>query len=67
MEAIRTIYGLDLVPIFFPNIEIASNVPEAKEVAFTLVFSKKHKKKGKATSFPSMSSSNSKNKILLIL
>jgi len=67
VEAIRTIYGPDLVPILFPNIEIASNVPEAKEVAFTLVFNKKHKKKGKATSFPSMSYFDSKSKILLIL
>ena len=50
MEVIRTIYGPDLVPIFSPNIEIAGDVPEAKEVAFTLVFNKKHKGKSKATS-----------------
>ena len=54
MEAIRIIYGPDLVPIFSHNIEIVSNVPEAKEVVFNLVFNKKHKKKSKATSFPSM-------------
>ena len=50
VEVIRTIYGPDLVPIFSPNIEIAGDVPEAKEVAFTLVFNKKHKGKSKATS-----------------
>jgi len=42
MEVMRTIYGLDLVPTFSPNVEIAINVLEAKEIVFTLVTSKKY-------------------------
>jgi len=40
---------------------------EAIEVASTLITNKKYKKKNKASSFPFMSFSNSKSKILLIL
>jgi len=43
------------------------DVPEAEEVTFTLVSNKKHKEKSKVSSLPSMSSSDSKNRILLIL
>ena len=47
MEVIKTIYGPDLVSTFFLHIEMAVNVPNAKEVAFTLVSNKKYKEKGK--------------------
>jgi len=58
-EAIRTIYS--------PNIEMAINVLEAEEVTFTLVSNKKHKEKNKVSFLPSISSSNSRSKTLLIL
>ena len=46
---------------------MAINVPEAEEVAFTLVSNKKHKEKGKVSFLPSMSFSNSRSKTSLIL
>ena len=58
----RTIYSLDLILISSPNVEITINVPEAKEVAFTLITNKKHKRKNKAF----MSSSDYRSKILFI-
>ena len=63
----RTIYGSNLVPISFSDIKIAINILEAKEVTFTLVTNKKHKKKSKTSSFPSISSSNFRSKTFLIL
>ena len=61
VKAIRTIYGLDLVSISYPDIEIAIDVPEA-EVTFTLVTNKKHKGKGKVFFFPFISLSDFRNK-----
>jgi len=49
VEAIRTIYGSDLVPTFSSDVEIAIDVSEAKEVAFTLATNKKHKEKSTAS------------------
>jgi len=46
---------------------MAIDVPEAEEVAFTLVSNKKHKEKRKVSFPSSMSSSNSKSKTSLIL
>ena len=43
------------------------DVPEAEEVAFTLVSNKKHKKKDKVSFLPFMSFSNSRSKTSLIL
>ena len=48
MEVIKTIYGSDLVSTSSLHIEMAVNVPDAEEVAFTLVSNKKYKEKSKA-------------------
>lgn len=45
----RTIYGSDLVPTSSSDVEMAIDVSEAKEVAFTLATNKKHKKKSTAS------------------
>ena len=37
VEAMRTIYGPNFVPISFSDVEIAIDTSKAKEVAFTLV------------------------------
>jgi len=37
VEAMRTIYGSNFVPIPFSDVEIAIDTSKAKEVAFTLV------------------------------
>jgi len=50
VEVIKTIYDPDLVSTFSLHIEMAVNVPNTKEVAFTLVSNKKYKEKGKAFS-----------------
>ena len=47
MEAIRTIYGYNIIPMSFPDIEMVVDVSEDKEVAFTLNNNKKHKEKSK--------------------
>lgn len=62
VKVMRTIYSLDLILISSPNVEITINVPEAKEVAFTLITNKKHKRKNKFF----MSSSDYRSKILFI-
>jgi len=66
VEVIRTIYGSSLVPTFSSDIEIAVDVPETEEVAFTLVSNKKYKRKSKASSFSSMFFSDFKDKTSLI-
>jgi len=43
------------------------NVPETEEIAFILVFNKKHKEKSKGSPLSSMSFSNSRSKTLFIL
>jgi len=63
----RTIYGPNFVPTPSSNIEITVNISETKDVTFTLVTNKKHKKKKKATFLSSISSSNFRSKTLLIL
>ena len=47
VEAIRTIYGYNIIPMSFPDIEMVVDVSEDKEVAFTLNNNKKHKEKSK--------------------
>ena len=42
---IEDIYGPDLILTPSPNIEMAVDIPEAEEVAFTLVTNKKCKRK----------------------
>jgi len=63
VEAIRTVYGPNLIPTQSPDVKITVDVPETEEIAFTLVTNKKSKKKTKAFS---LSSTDSRNKILLI-
>ena len=67
MEAIKTTYSPNLVPISSPDIKIAVDIPETEEIAFTLVTHKKHKEKGTVSSLPSIFFFNSRSKILLIL
>jgi len=45
---------------------VVATTPETKEVAFILVFNKKHEKKSKGSPLSSMSFSNSRSKTLLI-
>jgi len=66
VEAMRTIYGPDLILMFFPDVEMSIDVLEAEEVAFILVTNKKHKRKSKASFLSSMYFSNFRSKILLI-
>jgi len=66
MEAIRTIYSSNLVPISSSNIKTTFNILEAEEVAFSLVSDKKHKRKNNASFLPSMSFSDSRSKTSLI-
>ena len=63
----RTIYGSDLVPTSFFDIEIAGDLPKTKEVVFTLVINKKYKRRGKVFSFSSMSSFDFRSRTSLIL
>ena len=51
---------------YFSNIEMVIDVPEAKEVTFTLISNKKCKRKSKVSSFLSISFFDSKSKTLLI-
>jgi len=67
VKAMRTIYGSNLIPTPFSDVEIAINIPKAKEVLFTLVTNKKCMEKRKNSSLSFMSFSNSKYKELLIL
>ena len=67
MEAIKTIYSSDFISIFSPDIEIAVDISETKEVAFILVLNKKYKKNSKDFFLSSISFSNSRSKTLLIL
>jgi len=48
VEAMRTVYGpvSSLTPS--PDVEMAVDIPEVEEVAFTLVTNQKHKGKDKA-------------------
>ena len=59
----RTIYNSNTILIPFSNIEMAVNILEAEEIAFTLVTNKKSKGKTKVSSFPS---NDFRNKILLV-
>lgn len=54
-------------PIHFSDVKITVNVPEAEEVAFTLVTNKKYKGKIKVPSLSFISFFNSRSKTLLIL
>ena len=63
VEAMRTVYSPNLIPTQFSDVKMAIDVPETEEIAFTLVTNKNSKKKAKAFS---LSSTDSKNKILLI-
>jgi len=63
VEAMRTVYSSNLIPTQFSDVKMAVDVPETAEIAFTLVTNKNSKKKAKAFS---LSSTDSKNKILLI-
>ena len=63
VEAMRTVYGPNAIPTQFPDVKMAVDVPETKEIAFTLVTNKKSKRKAKAFS---LLSTDSRNKILLI-
>ena len=60
----RTIYGSNPISTFSPDVEMNVNIPEAKEVAFTLVTNEKGGK-GKAKA-SSPSPTNSRNKIPLV-
>jgi len=66
VEVVRTIYGPGLIPTFSSDIEIAVDLPEAKEVVFTLVSNKKYKEKSKASFFYSMFFSDFRGKTSLI-
>ena len=66
MEAIRTVYGPVPVPTPSPDVEMAIDAPEAKEVAFTLVTNQKHKCKGKVPSPLSGTPSDSRSKTTLV-
>jgi len=66
MEAMRTIYGPDLIPTSSFDVEMAGDSPKAEDIAFTLVINK-NCKKGKVFSFSSMSSFDSKSGTSLIL
>ena len=52
IEAMWTVYGSNPIPTSFPNIEMAVDIPEAKEVAFILVTNKKSKRKTNVSSLP---------------
>jgi len=45
VEAMRTVYGPNPVPILSPDVEMAVDAPEAEEVTFTLVTKKKGQRK----------------------
>jgi len=49
VEAMRSIYGSDLVLMPAPDVEMAVDTPETGEVAFTLITNKKYKRKSKAS------------------
>jgi len=53
IEVMKTIYSPNPILILSPDVEIIIDVPETKEVTFTLVTSKKSKKKGQSVFFPS--------------
>jgi len=63
VEAMRTVYGLNSIPIPSPDVEMVVDVPEVEEVAFTLVTNKKGKEKAKVSSSPP---TNSRNRISLV-
>ena len=64
IEAMRTVYSPNPISTPSPNVEMDVDVPDAKEVAFTLVTNKKgSKRKAKASSPPP---TNSRNKIPLV-
>ena len=63
MEAIRIVYGPNSILPFSPDIEIAVDTPETEEIIFILVTNKKGKRKAKVSS---LSSTDSKSKILLV-
>jgi len=47
----RTIYGPDLILMFFPDVEMSIDVLEAEEVAFILVTNKNTRERAKFLSF----------------
>ena len=63
----RGLYGPIPVPTPSPDIEMAVDVPEVKEIAFTLITNQKHKGKGKVSSSLSGTLPDSRSKILLVL
>ena len=66
VEAIRTVYGPVPVLTPSPDVEIAVDIPEAEEVAFTLVTNKKYKSKNKVPSPLSRTSPDFKSKTSLV-
>jgi len=62
----RTVYGPAPIPTPSPDVEIAVDIPEAKEVTFTLVTNQKYKGKGKVPSPLSGTLSDSRSKTSLI-
>jgi len=66
VEAMRTVYGPVPVPTPSPDVEMAVDVPEAEEVAFTLVTNKKRKDKGKVPSSLSETPPDSRSKTSLV-
>ena len=54
VEAIRTMYSPNFVPVFSSNTKIAVNVLEVEEVTFILVSNKKYKRKSKVFFFSSI-------------
>ena len=67
VEAMRTIYNLDLVPISSSNAEVTVNILEAEDVTLTLVANKKYKEKNKVSFLSSISFFDFKSKVLFIL
>ena len=63
VEAMKTVYGPNPIPIPSPNVEMVVDAPEVEEVTFILVTNNKGKRKAKASPPPP---TNSRNKILLV-
>jgi len=67
VEAMRTIYNLDLIPMSSSDAEVTVNILEAKDVTLTLVANKKYKEKNKVSFLSSISFFDFKSKLLFIL
>ena len=62
----RGLYGPIPVPTPSPDVEMAVDVPEVEEIAFTLITNQKHKDKGKVPSSLSETPPDSRSKTLLV-